>query len=326
MGFITKVDFSDNRQVKQYEETSTQLSGATVFGVVFSALTNGPDLTTSATTSTTTGITSTFSGNTGTTVFTFGNANMLIGNSYITPITSSNSGTTQIIGPIFTASTSTIIDGNTVNLTYSGVSFTLQITNIEEISTNIYTGVTNSTLYKYSADTLDYTGRTIWSDVKGINRTEKLIISDLAVPGYVWTCTNNEGYGTWVAPSGTTGYMFVHLSGDTMTGNLSVPNLIVTGATKTQSFGLSPTSAVTTTAIISSEYSFYWLSGATPFNITLPLASSYPDLEIQFKNIGSPTITINRNGSETIDGAISTTLIQWESKKVKSNGYNWFLI
>jgi hypothetical protein len=33
MGFITRPDYSNNRQIKQFELTSTQLSGTTVFGV-----------------------------------------------------------------------------------------------------------------------------------------------------------------------------------------------------------------------------------------------------------------------------------------------------
>ena len=37
MGFRTKLDYSDNRQIKQRERTLTNLSGGTVFGVPFSA-------------------------------------------------------------------------------------------------------------------------------------------------------------------------------------------------------------------------------------------------------------------------------------------------
>lgn len=33
MPFVTKVDYSDNRQVKQFQLTNTKLSGTTVFGV-----------------------------------------------------------------------------------------------------------------------------------------------------------------------------------------------------------------------------------------------------------------------------------------------------
>ena len=43
MSFLTKLDYSNNRQIKQYPETFTTLSGGTTFGVPFSALTTGPD-------------------------------------------------------------------------------------------------------------------------------------------------------------------------------------------------------------------------------------------------------------------------------------------
>ena len=43
MGFRTKLDFSNNRQVKQRIETTTVLSGGTSFGVPFGMLPTGPN-------------------------------------------------------------------------------------------------------------------------------------------------------------------------------------------------------------------------------------------------------------------------------------------
>lgn len=200
-GFITKVDFSNNRQIKQYPKTETELSGTTVFGTVFSALTSGPDLTSSSTTNFTTGVTSTFSGNTGTTIFYFSNSKMFLGADSLSVITPSNSGFTQYVEPIFTAATSTTIDGNIVNLTYSGVSYNLDVISMNEISPNTYTGTLTSNLYEYSAGTLDYTGRTIWVDVQGISRTERLIIKNNPTIGYVLTCLDSEGMTSWGPPT-----------------------------------------------------------------------------------------------------------------------------
>jgi len=76
MAFRTKLDYSDNRQIKQRERTSTTLSGATVFGVPFSALTSGPSTTDSGTTETYPLALSTFSGNSATTVFTWYDSRM----------------------------------------------------------------------------------------------------------------------------------------------------------------------------------------------------------------------------------------------------------
>ena len=59
MPFITKLDFSSNRQVKQYEKLFTSLSGGTQFGIPYSSLTKGPDITTTAITQTYTNLVST---------------------------------------------------------------------------------------------------------------------------------------------------------------------------------------------------------------------------------------------------------------------------
>ena len=67
MGFKTKLDYSDNRQIRQTEKTSTTLSGATVFGIPFSGLTTGPDLSATGDTSEFSLVISTFSGNNTTT-------------------------------------------------------------------------------------------------------------------------------------------------------------------------------------------------------------------------------------------------------------------
>lgn len=78
MSFITKLDFSNNRQVKQYPETLTNLSGATQFGVPYSYLPTGPNLNTSGLTQTYYNLTSSFSGNSATTVFNWFNPNMVL--------------------------------------------------------------------------------------------------------------------------------------------------------------------------------------------------------------------------------------------------------
>ncbi len=70
MEFRTKLDYSDNRQIKQRERSETTLSGTTIFGMPFSGLTSGPDLATTAQTSQYFGVTSTYSGNSATTIFT----------------------------------------------------------------------------------------------------------------------------------------------------------------------------------------------------------------------------------------------------------------
>jgi len=184
MEFRTKLDFS-SRQVKQNERTFANISGGTTFGVTFSALTTGPDLTTSGITSSATSVVSTFSGNTGTTVFTWYDSRMNLANTYISAITNTTSGLTQTTGQIYTGNTTGSTDGNGYYLNYSGVSFDITPQVCVSPSSGIFTGtVLTSSLKFLSAGTLDYTGRTIWVDVSGITRTERLIITNLgAGPG-----------------------------------------------------------------------------------------------------------------------------------------------
>jgi hypothetical protein len=184
MEFRTKLDFS-SRQVKQNERTFANISGGTTFGVTFSALTTGPDLTTSGVTSSATSVVSTFSGNTGTTVFTWYDSRMNLANAYISAITNTTSGLTQTTGQVYTGNTTGSTDGNRYNLTYSGVSFDITPQICVSPSAGVFSGtVLTSSLRFLSAGTLDYTGRTIWADVSGITRTERLIITNLgAGPG-----------------------------------------------------------------------------------------------------------------------------------------------
>ena len=205
MAFRTKLDYSDNRQLTQRERTSTILSGTTVFGVPFSALTTGPDLSYTAQTSQFFGVSSTYSGNSATTVFTWGIPNVSIIDPYISALTPSNSGVSQNIGAQFAPSSSTTIDGNLVNLTYSGVSAqNLYPITMVEVSPGNYSGSVSTDFFVFSAGTLDFTGRTIWIDNTEILRTKKLIVNDNPQIGYVLTCADVEGMVSWGPVSGAT--------------------------------------------------------------------------------------------------------------------------
>jgi hypothetical protein len=183
MAFRTKLDYSDNRQVKQFEKTHTVLSGGTSFGITFSALTRGPNLLTSEATNDFTGLASTFSGNSGTTVYSWFYPIMGLGNTYFSALTPSISSTTQtIIDPIFSAATTTVIDGNTVALSYTGVTFEITPIAFYNLGGGNYSGTVETLdMSTYSASSLDYSGRTIWVDVSGFTRTEKLIITNAPV-------------------------------------------------------------------------------------------------------------------------------------------------
>lgn len=181
MSFRTKLDYSDNRQIKQRERTSTILSGATVFGVPFSGLTSGVDYTaTGITESNLNLVYGSFSGNTSTTTFTWPDARMSIIDTYLSAITSSNSAQTQDSGVVLVENETTTVDGNPVVLSYSGVNVgNINVSAITETSAGVYTGTTSMSIFEvYSASSLDYTGRTIWIDCPEITRTKKLIVTN----------------------------------------------------------------------------------------------------------------------------------------------------
>ena len=61
---------------------------------------------------------------------------------------------------------------------------------------------------------------------------------------------------------------------------------------------------------------------------TLPAASTCPRRIVTFKKIdASPnTVTLDGNGSETIDGALTQVIsAQWGFVTVQSNGTSWFI-
>ena len=201
MAFRTKLDFSNNRQVKQHIETLTVLSGATSFGVPFSTLPTGININTSAQTASYAGVGSTFSGNSGTTIFSWGYPDMALGYPTLSAITPSNSATTQNTSG-YTASTFVNIDGNLITTGYSGVTFDIATISIYNLGGGNYTGtVATTNLVYFSASTLGFTGRTIWVDVSGITRTEDLIVTNNPVIGSVFTCIDSEGKGSWIPTS-----------------------------------------------------------------------------------------------------------------------------
>ena len=198
-GFITKIDYSNNRQIKQNIYTSTDLSGATVFGVTFSALTTGPDPSNSGYTAIP-NVYFTYSGNSAVTVYTFASpyTTMLeYGASFFSAVTSGTYATNQVTGLIFSADSTTVVDGNTINTHYTGISFTMGIDSITGIGVTFSGSGTTYQTQLLSATSLAHTGRTIWNDVKGITRTEKLIVTNNPTIGYVLTCMDSEGMTSW---------------------------------------------------------------------------------------------------------------------------------
>ena len=241
MAFRTKLDFSSNRQVKQHIETVTVLSGGTSFGVPFSSLPTGPDLTTTGITYSSTTLLSTFSGNSTTTVYSWSNPAMNTGITGLSAITPSISASTQnTIG--FAGSSYITIDGNTAATAYTGVSFDVTPIVVYDLGSGNYSGSVQTDLLTFlSASTLDFTGRTIWNDVSGITRTQDLIITNNPVIGNVWTCVDIEGKGAWTSVSGGTGIWIVGGGLDAVMmnngGNVSNGHLSIAEGANNQALG-----------------------------------------------------------------------------------------
>jgi hypothetical protein len=207
MAFRTKLDYSDNRQIKQREKTNTVLSGSTTFGVPYSALTNGLDKSTSGITENDFGIVlSTFSGNATSTIFTWYDPRMALAESQFSAITNSTSGVSQESGVIFVVDTTGITqDGYNYVSTYSGLSFSFTVNAIYSGAGPVFSGsVQSDDIEFYSASSLDYTGRTIWIDNPEITRTNRLIVTNNPSVGYVLTCDSVEGEATWSPVSAAT--------------------------------------------------------------------------------------------------------------------------
>jgi len=323
MPFITKLDFSSNRQVKQYEKLFTSLSGGTQFGIPYSSLTKGPDITTTAITQTYTNLVSTFSGNSATTVFSWYDSNMAIAENTLSPITPLNSATTQNTGVVFIANTTgTTVDGYTYAIDYSGVSFDIVGLAMIDLGGGAYSGSVHTNILEYySAGTIDYSGRTIWVDVSGITRTEDLIITNSPVVGYVWKCVDSEGKGAWAPDaSGNTGYWTAGTLTNSIVpiNNLSGNNKLGINIEPQTAFDVKSTLGTTRLYFdeISNNINSITFSGtSTAFSqfAVVNKASGLGDIGLSFGTLGG------NNSSIPSYGSTGTSFIY---SSVESNGLN----
>jgi hypothetical protein len=59
--------------------------------------------------------------------------------------------------------------------------------------------------------------------------------------------------------------------------------------------------------------------------VSLPTAVGIPGQQFEVKNSGAGTITVDPSGAETIDGASTKTLAQYDALRIMSNGTNWII-
>lgn len=185
MAFKTKLDASNNRQINMRERSELILPGVTRFGLPQGELSVGPDLTTTRTlVPSVDNVTSTFTGNTATGVYTwsFGYADMAEAEHLIQNFTlESESGEVQNIGPVWVGRDPVEVNGETLYLRYEGILFDLTLAEVTDMGDGTITGSTRSTYEKLEADALDYNGDFIWVDVRGITKTENLMITQIGI-------------------------------------------------------------------------------------------------------------------------------------------------
>lgn len=71
---------------------------------------------------------------------------------------------------------------------------------------------------------------------------------------------------------------------------------------------------------------YYLECTAGTFTVTLPTAFGFTSKEYVIKNSGVGTITVDPDGVETIDGALTVDLFPGDSITIVSNGSNWIII
>lgn len=76
--------------------------------------------------------------------------------------------------------------------------------------------------------------------------------------------------------------------------------------------------------LTSTDYTVDCTSGT--FTVTLPTAVGCTGKIYNIKNTGTGVITIEGDGTETIDGSLFQTLIQWENLTVQSTGSAWIIL
>ncbi len=68
-------------------------------------------------------------------------------------------------------------------------------------------------------------------------------------------------------------------------------------------------------------------AGDESFTITLPAVSLVGEGKVYLiKNVGAGTITVDGDGSETIDGTLTKTLNQYECVQVESDTTGWWVL
>lgn len=209
--FLTRVDLSDDRQIKLNENKGATFSGSlntlqyTVLGQDYSDLKKGYDIATSAITddNLTFYVTFSFTGTTGSTTY-FGITSpytSIIPN--LPLITDQNYNGTNFSAYYFDPIETVIVDGNSFDITFSGSQFIFNVYDFDylDVSGTTFSGLcVTDWVYTLSARTYDWyylkSGSTTWLQVLGRLDTKKLSVQSIDVPTSS-SSTGMTGTITW---------------------------------------------------------------------------------------------------------------------------------
>lgn len=68
------------------------------------------------------------------------------------------------------------------------------------------------------------------------------------------------------------------------------------------------------------------INSSTAYTVTLPAPSGSKGMTYTIKNINTGLVTVDNNGSETLDGATTYLLGQYQSATFLSDGTNWHVV
>lgn len=196
--FLTRVDLSDDRQIKQYENKLTTLSGSTnilqyaIIGQDYDDLKKGVDTSTSCAITTYSDFYFTFTGTTGSTTY-FGIPPIYASLSTNLPIiTNLNYSGTDFLGESYDSIQTVIVDGNSFDILFSGVQISFNVipatfAYLGSPSGNTFSGMCfTNWVHGLSARTYDWyylkSGSTTWLNVLGRTHTQRLSVESNLVP------------------------------------------------------------------------------------------------------------------------------------------------
>lgn len=202
------------------------------------------------------------------------------------------------------------------------------------------TGRTAGLAYKVDAtndNRMEYVGiagnNALINETVNINIQGNYFLSPGLTPGLpVFVSTTTPGGVTQTIPS-TPGHWLINIGIASSTSEILLNNSLSSNAIKITNNSGSLANLITNTAtsyspsITIDAILCNAASGAQTIN--LPTAVGYTGKIIDIKKTDSTTnsITIDANASETIDGALTKTIIsQYQSIRIISDGSNWFII